>query len=258
MIGIYKITCATNDKFYIGSSKNIEKRLITHKNNLSSNNHANKHLQNAWNLYGPDSFFTEVLEECNLDILINMEQKWLDKTVCHDRNIGFNILSIAGSPLGYRHTDECKELMSVIKKGQIKQGIAKPPTYDNTGNKHTSETIHKQRECKLGNKNPNFGKKEDPSNTKIRMKNMLSKPRWNAGLTIKDDPRIAKLGDCHIGVTPSNAVPHKLMDNDTGEEWSDKSLSHLSIICPVSISSLGRLKLGKAGKNFTKKYKLTW
>ena len=39
--GIYKITCIENHKFYIGSSKDIEKRWRQHKNTLRLNKHVN-------------------------------------------------------------------------------------------------------------------------------------------------------------------------------------------------------------------------
>ena len=61
-IGVYKITNIINNKFYIGSSKNIEKRLKNHFNNLKNNTHCNKHLQNAYNKYGKDAFISEILE----------------------------------------------------------------------------------------------------------------------------------------------------------------------------------------------------
>lgn len=49
MIGIYKIII--NNKVYIGSSFNIQKRLIQHKSDLKNNRHDNQYLQNAYNKY---------------------------------------------------------------------------------------------------------------------------------------------------------------------------------------------------------------
>ena len=65
--GIYKITNKQNEKFYIGSSTNIEMRWCAHKSCLRRNVHSNQHLQNAWNKYGneegefwtPDEKMTE-------------------------------------------------------------------------------------------------------------------------------------------------------------------------------------------------------
>ncbi len=78
MIGIYKITNKNNGKSYFGSSKNIEKRWLTHKNQLKNGIHHNIHLQRVWDKYGDDVFSFEVVEECGIDILLETEQKYLD------------------------------------------------------------------------------------------------------------------------------------------------------------------------------------
>lgn len=51
-IGIYKITNLINNKFYIGSSSDLKKRLYEHRRELNLGVQANKHLQSAWNKYG--------------------------------------------------------------------------------------------------------------------------------------------------------------------------------------------------------------
>jgi len=47
ILGIYKITNLKNGKVYIGSSKNIKRRLIEHKSRLKNNKHINKYFQNV-------------------------------------------------------------------------------------------------------------------------------------------------------------------------------------------------------------------
>ncbi|QDX91081.1 hypothetical protein EEL30_00965 (plasmid) [Brevibacillus laterosporus] len=100
--GIYKITCLSNSKFYIGSTKDLSKRKIQHWSNLTNGNHHNKHLQRAWNKYGQEQFTFEVLEDLSLvpERLIEREQCWIDNTGCCDPNIGFNIANKAGIPSG--------------------------------------------------------------------------------------------------------------------------------------------------------------
>lgn len=58
MIGIYKIII--NNKVYIGSSFNIQRRLIQHKSDLKNNRHDNQHLQNAYNKH--KKITTEIVE----------------------------------------------------------------------------------------------------------------------------------------------------------------------------------------------------
>ena len=55
--GIYKITNLENNKFYIGSAKDLYDRLASHKKDLRANKHCNIYLQRSYNKYGADSFF---------------------------------------------------------------------------------------------------------------------------------------------------------------------------------------------------------
>lgn len=90
--GIYKIICLKNNKFYIGSSLNIDRRLKAHKKLLNQNKHTNKYLQNSWNKYGEQNFKFEIIETIHdtAQLLIR-EQWWLDNTNCYERKIGFNV-----------------------------------------------------------------------------------------------------------------------------------------------------------------------
>lgn len=74
IIGIYKITI--NDKFYIGSSKSIGKRLNHHLWSLIKNNHHNKTIQNYWNKYKTATF--NILEVCDINNLITREKFYID------------------------------------------------------------------------------------------------------------------------------------------------------------------------------------
>lgn len=101
--GIYKILNITNGKFYIGSSKNLDERWRIHKVDLNRNQHYNRHLQASWNKYGSDKFKFEVIEYCELLILLEREQHYLNTL-----NPQYNLSPTAGSPLGYKHTEDFK------------------------------------------------------------------------------------------------------------------------------------------------------
>jgi len=80
-IGIYKITNMVNNKYYIGSSNNIEKRIQEHKCGLSQNKHHNKHLQAAYNKYGAINFTFEIIDfikKDRINSLYDLEQFYLD------------------------------------------------------------------------------------------------------------------------------------------------------------------------------------
>jgi group I intron endonuclease len=55
-IGVYAIVHKASRRFYIGSSINVEKRLIQHRSKLNRTKHHCHHLQSAWNKYGEDAF----------------------------------------------------------------------------------------------------------------------------------------------------------------------------------------------------------
>lgn len=60
---IYKITSEINNKVYIGSSCDYDRRVKEHLNELTKRKHNNMHLQNAFNMYGKDEFIFEVIDE---------------------------------------------------------------------------------------------------------------------------------------------------------------------------------------------------
>lgn len=95
MVGIYKITNKINNKFYIGSSKNIANRWKDHLSGLSSGNHSNYKLQNAINEFGIQNFTFEIIEvittKYDRKYLLTREQYYLDKEKSYLDDIGYNI-----------------------------------------------------------------------------------------------------------------------------------------------------------------------
>jgi group I intron endonuclease len=78
--GIYSIVNIINQKVYIGSSKDVLRRIRDHKRNLNSNKHTNTHLQNSWNKYKETNFIFSIIEKCVNDrnVLMSIEQKYID------------------------------------------------------------------------------------------------------------------------------------------------------------------------------------
>ena len=75
--GVYKITNNITGDFYIGSSKNIEKRWVDHKCHSTHKQYLNVKLYKAMAKYGRDNFTIEVIEETT--DFHNREQYWIDK-----------------------------------------------------------------------------------------------------------------------------------------------------------------------------------
>lgn len=96
--GIYKIKNIVNNKFYIGSSKNINGRWYNHTSDLKRNEHHSAHLQRAWNKYGAENFQLEIVEQCNEYDLLVREQYYMDLWNPLDINIGYNVAKEAAKP----------------------------------------------------------------------------------------------------------------------------------------------------------------
>jgi hypothetical protein len=76
---IYRIVNFKSGKVYVGKSKNPTLRKYTHFSELRNNHHTNPHLQNAFNQYGADSFYFEILEKGILKNEINQREIfWID------------------------------------------------------------------------------------------------------------------------------------------------------------------------------------
>lgn len=111
--GIYQITNIINNKIYIGSSSNIEKRWKKHKTELNTKNHHSKHLENAWHLYGHDKFKFSVLEVIhNTNDLLSREQHYLDYYKPYLEENGYNVCHIAGSTIGIKRTENERIVLS--------------------------------------------------------------------------------------------------------------------------------------------------
>lgn len=167
--GIYKIVCLVNGKVYIGSSKNLVKRFNKHKRALIKGDHHSIALQNSFNKYGIGAFNIEILERCDVNLLQEREQFYIDIYQSFKRNKGYNIIKEAyRGTEGYTHTDETKKKISEATKrmwlvnresllASIKQSTKKTVVKKNTRQrkrikrKHSPETI-----LKIKNSNQRF------------------------------------------------------------------------------------------------------
>jgi group I intron endonuclease len=148
---IYKITCAENKKFYIGSTVNKNQRWARHRRQLRDGTHPNKQMLASWVKYGEDAFLFEVLEVLETPAeLFTAEQKYLDEHAGKD--YCFNWSLYAGAPMRGKKGDETP----------------------NHGRKFGPEFRAKVSASVKGSKHPNWGKKlSDETKEKIRQSNLL-------------------------------------------------------------------------------------
>jgi len=80
---VYKITCNTNGKFYIGSTNDLIKRRIIHRFELKFKIHFNKFLQEDFDNFGDDDFKFTIVEKVssliNRNDLYKLEQKYINE-----------------------------------------------------------------------------------------------------------------------------------------------------------------------------------
>jgi len=139
---VYKISNTINERVYIGSAINFDKRKAEHIKSLRKGNHCNVKIQRFVNKYGIDCLFFEVIEICEKDTMINREQYYIDLYKCV--KCGFNILPTAGSWLNRKHRESSKKKQSNAKKGIQSTGML--------GKKHKDATKEKIRIKALGRK----------------------------------------------------------------------------------------------------------
>lgn len=120
--GIYGILCTLNNKIYVGSAVNLNKRLLNgHLDSLNNNTHRNRHLQRAWDKYNTEKFTFLILETVMFkEHLLSIEQYWMDLTKCYDIKYGYNICTKSHSRIGVSFTEESKLKLSKSLKNSNK------------------------------------------------------------------------------------------------------------------------------------------
>ncbi|MFW5872282.1 MAG: GIY-YIG nuclease family protein [bacterium] len=154
--GIYKIINLENGKFYLGSTKNLKKRKREHFWALRKNRHNNPYLQNSFNKHGKEKFKFKIVKIVkNESDLLDVEQKYLDKTKSYDRKIGYNINEIAsGGGLYGENNPNYGKPMSKEQKKKISETLM-----GHKVSKETRKKMSQNRKGKFaGKNNPNYGK----------------------------------------------------------------------------------------------------
>ncbi len=145
--GIYKIINVLNNKFYLGSSLNIEKRFKRHFNDLRLKNHHSIYLQRSFDKYGETNFTTEIVEEINSGKkdLIKKEQEYLDYYLINNYKTYNVSKNASGGDLISYHPNRSE----IIKKNS---NSTKQRYVDNP------DLLIKASLNMMGEKNPMFGK----------------------------------------------------------------------------------------------------
>lgn len=201
MQGVYEIVNWEDGKAstYIGSAINTKKRWRRHRLDLRAGRHHNAHLQHAWDKYGEAAFTFNVLEEVEDDMLLVMEQEYLNDYF--DRGHCYNIAITAG-PAGP---------MSEETKRKIGEA--------NKGKKRSEEQRRKMSEIMMGKQNA-LGHKLTEE-TKRRLNEIHRNYR-----TTKETRR--KMREANKGRRLSEEHKHKLSEAHKGKKHSEETKRKIS------------------------------
>lgn len=168
---IYKIINVRNGKFYVGSAVNFAKRKARHRWKLNRGDHANKHLQAAWNKHGEKAFVFAIVQEVpEGEDLLAWENRWLHEHV--GKGYCYNIAKDATafglgksgelSPMygrRFNHTDETKAKISAYRRGKkLSEETKQKLSIAHKGQTHSTETREKISASLRGENNPWYGK----------------------------------------------------------------------------------------------------
>lgn len=227
--GVYKIQNTVNGKCYIGSAISIKRRWCEHRRNLSRGVHHSDHLQKSWNKYGVAFFIFEIIEECTKDCLIRCEQYWMDLLNSADPDFGYNCTPVAGSMLGFKHSDSTKAFLSTVCCGP------KHPMYGKPLSKEHRDNMSRAR----------MGKKISEE-TKKKISFALSGPKSpKFGRPLSDETK-RKLSEINKGKTVSEEIKQKISKSTSGEKNHFYGKKHSE----ETKRRLSRAKLGPNHPNF--------
>jgi group I intron endonuclease len=111
--GVYTITNLKNGKCYVGSALSFRRRWYEHQSYFRRGVHHAKHLQHAWNKYGPEAFEFKPLLICAPKDLLLYEQRAMDTLKPE-----YNTSPTAGNTLGVKHTAETIAKMIAYRTGR--------------------------------------------------------------------------------------------------------------------------------------------
>ena len=116
--GIYQILNLTNQKCYVGSSKDISHRWCDHKRELREGKHGNKHFQNAWSKHGKNNFIFRILEIVDNPTKERLEERedyWIDYYDSMNEGRGYNKQKAQQGTFSEKWKNNCKKDFAIAK-----------------------------------------------------------------------------------------------------------------------------------------------
>jgi len=146
---VYLLYNNINGNYYVGSSINIASRMRNYLNNtfLKSKQNINMPIVSALLKYGQSNFTLLILEYVESESLTIRETFYITSLIPY-----YNVLKQGYSSLGYKHTEETKELLYQLSKNRT----------------HSDKTKSLIAKALIGENNP-FYNKSHSIESKVRM-----------------------------------------------------------------------------------------
>nr|QJQ35640.1 GIY-YIG endonuclease [Fusarium denticulatum] len=253
--GIYCLINNINGHSYIGSSINLASRMKNYLNNtfLKSRQNANMPIVKALLKYGQSNFTLLIVEYVEPKVLTVRETYYITSILPY-----YNVLKQGYSSLGYKHTEETKQLLSELASNRV----------------HSDTTKGLIAKALIGENNP-FYNKSHSMESKVRMmeaksaypvyiydsfKNLLvifPSVSSLAHLIKSNHPTIVeaiKEQTIFRGEWYFTNIPYNISDNPLISNWTDKECKELIL----DINNMSHIRKGifvyDTNKNFIRKY----
>ena len=211
---LYKHTCTTNGKSYVGlTSKSLEARWKEHLHQASQ--HSEYAFHRAISKYGVDAWTHEILETQDDPIAANDAEIRLiaeHKTFIYDHpDLGYNMTKGGQGNLGlkFSHSDDVKQRISDAGKGRVLSGETRHNiSLANTGKVRTDEQRQRISESHKGY--------EASEETKLKLSEALS------GRS-KSDEHKAKIGRANKGRKHTEESRRNMSESRKGMTQSEET-----------------------------------
>lgn len=159
--GIYQIKNVLNNKIYVGSAKDFDKRWKRHFSDLANGNHHSIKLQRSYNKHG-NVFKCSILEEIpyEKDLIIERENFWINKL--NTKENGYNI---ADASFGDTYTNNPKKEEILAKRSKTVKAKMKAfgsekrkELYGKSGENNPNWKPERHKFCLCGKRIPHTSK----------------------------------------------------------------------------------------------------
>ena len=202
-------------------NKSIKARWSTHRQDLLKNKHHSKYLQAIYNKYGKDSIEYEIIELCDLEQLLVREQHYIDTL-----QPTLNMVKTAGSPKGYRHSQEVKIKQAERQRGRKVMFSEEALANIREGHKNRVLTDKGRLSISVFMRNKMLGSKQKPES-------------------------IAKVVAFHTGRKRSEETKRKISEGRKGKQVSPEGLAKMKakMQSPEMRKHLSELAKGRVAHN---------